>query len=130
MGSCPVTTVFRHVRSTQKEQINNHNVRDSSKKFQWNLEGKKYRLVNVCSFIETQIYSHRKTTMTLKWMERDRNMGHMWKKLMKNVDLDEPTPFRENIWDALNLHANRTKSLLSNFKKCLNHKFLLEQLKN
>ena len=30
VGSCPVWTVFRHVRSTQKEQFNNHMVRGCS----------------------------------------------------------------------------------------------------
>ena len=33
-------------------------------------------------------------------------------------------------WDALNVNASRTKLLLSNIRKCLNHVFLLEQLKN
>ena len=34
------------------------------------------------------------------------------------------------VWDALNVNANRTESSLSNTEKCLNHEFLLEQLKN
>ena len=33
-------------------------------------------------------------------------------------------------WDVLNVNANRMKSLLRNAQKCLNHVFLLEQLKN
>ena len=34
------------------------------------------------------------------------------------------------IWDALNVNANRTKSLLTNAETCSNHQFLLRQLKN
>ena len=33
-------------------------------------------------------------------------------------------------WDVLNVHANRMKSLLRKIKRCLNHVFLLEQLKS
>ena len=34
------------------------------------------------------------------------------------------------IWDVLNVNANRMKLLLRNTQRCLNHVFLLEQLKN
>ena len=45
------------------------------------------------------------------------NMVPMWKKLMKLVDLDEPTSFLiMYIWDALNVTA----------EKCSKHEFLLE----
>ena len=33
-------------------------------------------------------------------------------------------------WDVLNVNANRTRILLMNTERCLNHVFLLEQLKN
>ena len=33
-------------------------------------------------------------------------------------------------WDALNVNANRTRSLLTNTEKCSNHEFLLEQLRH
>ena len=35
----------------------------------------------------------------------------------------------KHIWDALNVNANRTKSLWTNTEKCSNNVFLLEQLK-
>ena len=35
-----------------------------------------------------------------------------------------------NIWDVLNVNANRTIFLLTNTKRSLNYVFLLEQLKN
>ena len=34
------------------------------------------------------------------------------------------------IWDALNVNANRMKSLLNSIQRCLNHVFLPEHLKN
>ena len=52
----------------------------------------------------------------------------MWKKLMELVDLDEPTSFLD-IWDALNVNVNRTKTLSINVQKCSNHEFLPPQLK-
>ena len=33
------------------------------------------------------------------------------------------------IWDAINVNANRMKLLLRNIQRCVNHVFLLEQLK-
>ena len=49
--------------------------------------------------IENKDYSYRHTWMTLKWLERSRT----WipcgrKKLMKNVDLDEPTSFLDHVY--------------------------------
>ena len=50
------------------------------------------------------------------------------KKLMKDVDLDEPTSSRRLGMHSMN--ANRPKLLLRRTEKCSNHEFLLEQLKN
>ena len=57
-------------------------------------------------------------------------MAHMRKKLMKNVDLDEPTSFLDdvNLRVALNVNANRTKQLQTSTEKCSNHEFLQEEL--
>ena len=55
----------------------------------------------------------------IKMAGKKQNMTPMWKKLMKHVDLDEPTSFLDHIFlDALNVNANRTKSVLNNVKKC------------
>ena len=62
---------------------------------------------------------------------KKQNMAPMWKKLMKNVDLDEPTSFLDHVYlGCIQREASRTESLLMNTGKCSNHEFLLEQLKN
>ena len=46
----------------------------------------------------------------------------MWNKLMKFVDLGEPTFFlKMYILDALNVNANGTRTLLIKTEKCSNH---------
>ena len=41
-------------------------------------------------------------------------MALMWKKMLKNVDIDEPHDFLTMyIWDALSVNANRMKLLLN-----------------
>ena len=66
-----------------------------------------------------------------KWLERSSIWlpwwGIWWRMLILTNQLHFLTTF---IWDALNVHANRTNSLLMNTEKCLNNEFLLEQLKN
>ena len=61
-----------------------------SRKFQWNLDGKGYRIEFV----------HRKQVLFLSVHVDDINttgkkqkMAPVWKKMMKNVDIDEPTSF-------------------------------------
>ena len=69
---------------------------DSSRKFCWSLDGKKDR-IRECLFV------HRKQGLILSAHVDDMNMAGkkqdmapMWKKLMKNVDLDEPTSFLDH----------------------------------
>ena len=52
-----------------------------------NQGGKKYQNGNVCLFIEIKDYLYGKK----------QNMAPMWKKLMKLVDLDEPTSFLDHV---------------------------------
>ena len=35
---------------------------------------------------------------TLKWLEESKNLTPVWKKLMKNVDLGEPTSFLDHVY--------------------------------
>ena len=60
------------------------------------------------------------------------NKAPVWEKLMKLVDLGEPTSFLDHVknWDVLNVNVKRTKVLLTNKKKCWNHDFLQQQLKS
>ena len=75
-----------------------HPLADSSRKFCWNLDEKKYR-IGECLFV------HRKQGLFLsvhvddmKMVGNKQNLAPMWKKLMKNVDLDEPTSFLDHVY--------------------------------
>ena len=67
--------------------------KDNLRKFYWDQDGEKYRTGNVHECVENKDYSYRYTWMILKCVEEKQNMSPMWKKLMKNVDLGEPTSF-------------------------------------
>ena len=60
---------------------------------------------------------------------KSQNMAPMWNKLMKNVSLVAKYFSTTYIWDALNVNASRTNSILMKTEKCSTHEFLLEQLK-
>ena len=72
--------------------------KDNSRKFYWNLDGKKVPNWD-CLFV------HRKQGLFLsvynddiKMADRKQNMTPMWKKLMKLVDLGEPTSFLDQVY--------------------------------
>ena len=72
--------------------------KDSSRKFGWNLDGEKVPNWE-CLFV------HRKQGLfssvnldDIKMAGKKQNMTHMWKKLIKNVDLDEPTSFLDHAY--------------------------------
>ena len=52
-------------------------------------------------------------------------MTPMWKKLMQQVDLDEPNSFLDHEYLGCTQRECKPKT-----EKCSNHEFLLEQLKN
>ena len=63
---------------------------------------------------------------------KKQNLAPMWKKLMQNVDIDEPTSFS---WPrAFGMHSTGMQTtwghILNSTQKCSNHVFLLEQQKN
>ena len=66
----------------------------------------------------------------IKNVWKKQNMASMWKKLMKNVEIDEPTSFldHENL-GCTQRESKPHETSLSNTKTCLNHVFLLEQQK-
>ena len=66
--------------------------KDSSTKFCWSLHGKRSRIWNVCFIIEEKIILMANVDDSKKAGQKQ-NMAPMWKKLMKNVGLDEPIPF-------------------------------------
>ena len=59
--------------------------------------GKRYQVGSVCLFIENEDYSYR-YTWTTKKNGKKQNMAPMWKTLVKNVDLDEPTSFLDHVY--------------------------------
>ena len=64
--------------------------------------------------------------MTSKKAGKKQNVAPMWKNLMKNVDIDEPTSFPDSTWDALSVNANRMRQSLNSIRRCLSHVYLLE----
>ena len=76
------------------------------------------------------LFVHRKQRLFLsvcvddiKMEGKKQTMAPIWKPLMNNVDLDEPTSFLDHA--CLGCTQRECKS----FQRCLNHVFLQEQLK-
>ena len=61
-------------------------------KFQWET----YRIGNVCLFMENNSYFSVYVD-DYKMAGKRQNLASMWKKLMKNIDLDEPTSFLDHV---------------------------------
>ena len=57
--------------------------------------GKKFPIGNAFSYIVKKDYSCLCMWMTSNWLERN-NINPMWKGLMKEVDLGEPTTFLDH----------------------------------
>ena len=65
------------------------------RKFCWSLAGKKYQIGNVFCSLKTRNYLLSIHVDDMK-MAGKQNMVPMWKKLMNNVDFDEPTSFLDH----------------------------------
>ena len=86
------------------------------------------------------LFVHRKQGLFLsvhvddiKMAGQKQNMAPMWKKLMKNVDIGEPTSFVDHVFLGCTQHECKSNEKIIEqlfLKKSLNHVFLLEQLKN
>ena len=62
---------------------------------------------------------------------KKQNLAPVWMKLMKNVDLHEPTSFLDHVyWRWTQRECRPNEIVIQKYKKCLNHVFLLEQQKN
>ena len=69
--------------------------------------------------------------MTSKWLERSRIWLPCGTNRWKTLILRNQHHFLTmKTWDVLNVNANQMKRLLNNIRRCLNHVFLLEQLKS
>ena len=55
----------------------------------------------------------------VKLIGKKQNLDPMWKKLMKHVDLGEPTSFLDHVYlgGALNAHENLTKVSFDEYRK-------------
>ena len=88
--------------------------KDSSRKFKWNLDGK-----GECLFV------HRRQGLFLsvhvddiKMAGKKRNMHTMWKKLMRNFDLDEPTSFLDHLYlGSAQRECNPNDIIVENYKE-------------
>ena len=68
------------------------------KKFCWNLDGEKEPNWE-CKFVHRkQVLFLSKNVDDIEMAGEKQNMAPMWKKLMKNVDLDEPTSFLDHVY--------------------------------
>ena len=54
----------------------------------------------------------------IRMVGKTQNMAHMCKKLLKNVDIDEPTSFLDHIkcWDVPSVNAKRMKQFLNDIR--------------
>ena len=66
----------------------------------------------------------------IKKVGKKENMAPMWKRGMKNVDLDEPVSFldHDNL-GCTQCECKPNEIFFEEFRKCSNHEFLLEQQK-
>ena len=87
--------------------------------------GKKYRIGNVSLFVENKDYSSRFTWVTPKWPERSRNW---WNMLILTNQLHLCIT-KTWVFLTFNVSVNQAKSLSMDTEQCVNHEFLLEQLK-
>ena len=54
----------------------------------------------------------------------------MWNKLMKLVDLGEPTSFLDHVFSEFTERERKPNEIVIESEKCSNHELLPEQLKN
>ena len=66
----------------------------------------------------------------IKLTGKKQNIDPMWKELLKEVDLGEPTSFLDHIGVALKENVRQAKILLTITEPCLNPEVPKEQLKN
>ena len=72
--------------------------KDHLKNISWYHDGIKYRNENAYSFIEKQGLCSSGYVDDKKMARRRQNLSPMWKKLMKLVDLGEPTSFLDHVY--------------------------------
>ena len=67
----------------------------------------------------------------IEMAERKQNMALMWKKMMKNVEFEEPTSFLDHAYLGCTQRECESNEIINEEdKKCSNHESLLEQLRS
>ena len=71
----------------------------------------------------------------IKMAGKKQKMATMWKKLMKLVDLDEPTSYFDHVYYGCTQCECKPNEIIieeyrKNIRRCSNHEFLQEQPKN
>ena len=82
--------------------------KDDLRRFCWNFDAKKYSIGNVFWITEKLFLSE--DVGDIKIGGKKQNMAPLWNKLMKNVDLDEPTSFLDHV--ALNVNVKKWTRML------------------
>ena len=113
----------------------------SSRKFVWSsisqiVMGKTIRGSAIGTWLEMSVCSsktrsiligvrkrQKKSGKSRTWLPCGRNWWKMW------ILMNPPHFLTMYFWDVLNVNANQTKLSLNSVQRCLNHVFLLEQLK-
>ena len=71
---------------------------------------------------ENKDYSYRCMWTILKMAGKKQNMAPMWKKWMKNVDLDEPTSFLDHVNFGCNQrNCNPNELIFEEYRTCSDH---------
>ena len=97
--------------------------KDNWRKFRWDMDGKVPN--EECLFVHN--CSYRFTWMT----SGKQNLSSMWKKLMKLMDLGEPTSFIDHVHlGCTQRECKPNDNILTNREKCLNHDSVVEQLRS
>ena len=104
--------------------------KDSSKKFCWNLDGKRVPNWECLCWSKAIIIFGRFSWMTWEWLEGSGICLPCGRNCEKTLTwTNQHHVLTMYIWDVLDVNANRTTLVLSNTEKCSNHELLLEQLK-
>ena len=91
----------------------------------------KHQPGNVCLCMVSKVHFCPCTWMTSKWQGRSRLRNRCGKILMREVDLEKPTQFLDQVnLDVLNVKASRTMISSTSADRCSSHEFPQEQLKN
>ena len=81
------------------------------------MDGRKFQIGNVSSFIVKKDYSYLCTWMTLKLAGKKQNLDPMWKLLNKEVDLGEPTSFFDHVYlGCTQRQCEISKDIVENYR--------------